>query len=418
MRFLYNIGIYLYTFIIRVVSVKNKKAAEWINGRKGLLKLIESSLKKDKSYIWFHFASLGEFEQGRPVLEGIKATQSTAALVITFFSPSGYEVRKDYPLADHVFYLPVDTQSNAKEFIRLLNPSMAVFTKYEYWYYYFEELHNQNIPLYMISGIFRKEQTFFKWYGSLQRKMLSRVSHFFVQNEESKSLLHKIGINKVTVSGDTRFDRVEFNAIYPVENILISNYSSGKHVFIGGSTWPEDEKLIANLYQTYTDWTFIIAPHEINPQRIEETMKIFPDAMKYSQLNASETQNLRVLIIDNIGILSSLYQYATIAYIGGGFGVGIHNTLEAAAFGLPVIFGPNYQRFNEAVELLEVGGAFSIKDKQDLESSMKLLVQDDFRKESGVKAQKYVQEHTGATQMILNFICKGALIVLILNQIC
>lgn len=407
MRFLYNIGIYLYILLIRIASVKNKKAAAWVNGRKDLLKLMEARLSKDKSYAWFHFASLGEFEQGRPVLEGFKATHASTSIVITFFSPSGYEVRKTYPLADHVFYLPADTPSNAKAFIRILNPSIAVFTKYEYWYYYFEELHIKNIPLYVISGIFRKDQAFFKWYGSLHREILSRVSHFFVQNEESKNLLLEIGIKNVTVSGDTRFDRVEYNAMHPIENHLISKFSFGSSVFIGGSTWPQDEKLIANLCHAYPDWKFIIAPHEISPKRNEEVIKLFPKALRYSQIKDSTTEDSRVLIIDNIGILSSLYQYASIAYIGGGFGAGIHNTLEAAAFGLPVIFGPNYLRFKEAVELLNLGGAYTITDQQGLESSMNLLVHDDFRKNSGAKAREYVQEHTGATQIILNFISQG-----------
>lgn len=406
MRFLYNIGIYLYILLIRIASVKNKKAAAWINGRKDLLKLIEARLSKEKRYVWFHFASLGEFEQGRPVLEEFKATHASAPIVITFFSPSGYVVRKNYPLADHVFYLPADTRSNAKEFIRLLNPTMAIFTKYEYWYHYFDELHIKNVPLYLISGVFRKEQAFFNWYGGFQRKILSCVSHFFVQNEESRDLLLGIGIENVTVSGDTRFDRVEYNAQHRVENKLISNFCAESKVFIGGSTWLEDEKLIANLYHDYPEWKFIIATHEVNPKRVEEVIKLFPNASKYSQIDDSTAKNLRILIIDNIGILSSLYQYASIAYIGGGFGVGIHNTLEAAAFGLPVIFGPNYQRFKEAVELLELGGAYTIKNEQDLKSCMKLLAQDSFRKDSGTTARKYVQEHTGATQMILNFICK------------
>lgn len=404
MRFLYKIGIYLYTLIIRIAAIKNKKAAAWVNGRKGIFQLIEAELSKDKAYVWFHFASLGEFEQGRPVLESFKATQASTPIVVTFFSPSGYEVRKNFALADHVFYLPIDTRSNAKEFIRLLNPTLAIFTKYEYWYYYFDELHKKGTPLYIISGIFRKEQAFFKWYGGFQRKILTFVTHFFVQNEESRRLLLEIGIKNVTVSGDTRFDRVEYNALHRIENKAVANFCAENKVFIGGSTWIEDEKLIASLYEAYPNWRFIVAPHEVNPKRIEEVTKLFPNPSKYSQIDNSSVKDSRVLIIDNIGILSSLYQYASIAYIGGGFGVGIHNTLEAAAFGVPVIFGPNYQNFNEAIELIELGGAFTVKDSPELKSCMTILVQDYIREDRGDKARKYVQEHTGATETIINFI--------------
>ena len=232
MLFLYDTGIYLYTLFIRIASLKNKKAAAWINGRKGLIPLIERSLDKNKSYTWFHFASLGEFEQGRPVLEQLKSENPELSIVITFFSPSGYEVRKNYSLADHVFYLPIDTRANANAFIRILNPKIAIFTKYEYWYHYFEELHKNNIPLYVISGIFRKEQVFFKWYGGLHRKILSKVSHFFVQNQNSKNLLNEIGFKNVTVNGDTRFDRVEYNAIHTTEIKIISDFTKENKIFI------------------------------------------------------------------------------------------------------------------------------------------------------------------------------------------
>jgi len=412
MLFLYNAGIRLYTLLIAFVSLKNKKAALWLKGRKGLLEQIERSLDKNKRYAWFHFASLGEFEQGRPVLEKLKTDHPDTSIVITFFSPSGYEIRKNYALADHVFYLPIDTRSNARKFVSLLNPTIAVFTKYEYWYHYFEALHDHNIPLYIISGIFRKNQPFFKWYGSLHRQMLRWITHIFVQNEESRELLNGIGINHVTLSGDTRFDRVEFNAKNPIKIKAIEAFCENYPVFIGGSTWPEDEKIISSLLILYPKWRFIIAPHEVNDGRIEGIEKQFPNSVKFSSIQNQETniqtsESPQVLIIDSIGLLSSIYQYGHIAYIGGGFGVGIHNTLEASAFGLPVIFGPNYSRFMEAIELIKNGSAFSIKDSQELNTQMALLSKEENRIKSGSSAREYVNSHTGATQSFLDFIYKN-----------
>lgn len=406
MLFLYDLGIQLYSFLIRLASLRSKKAALWIKGRRNILKLIEDQLDKEVRYTWFHFASLGEFEQGRPVLEQLKAEHPETPILITFFSPSGYEIRKDYALADHVFYLPPDTAKNAREFIRMVNPSMAIFTKYEYWYHYFEELHKQNIPLFIVSGIFRKEQPFFKWYGSLHRQMLGWVFHFFVQNEYSKQLLNEIGIENVTVSGDTRFDRVAQNAANIQEIKKIGDFCAGSKVFIAGSTWPEDEKLIAFLASHYPEWKFIIAPHEVNSGRIREVEKLFSDTIKYSQFNIQDPPDgtQQVLIIDNIGILSSLYQYGSIAYIGGGFGAGIHNTLEAAAFGLPVIFGPNYKKFREAKDLISQGGAKSINNLIQLQKAFEYLAT---HQEAGEICKYYVQQNTGATEKIVQIILEN-----------
>lgn len=400
MLFLYDIGIHLYILFIRIASLKNKKAAAWIKGRKGIFKLIEDSLDRNKVYTWFHFASLGEFEQGRPVLEKLKADQPAASIVITFFSPSGYEIRKNYPLADHVFYLPADTRPNAKEFIRLINPSAAIFTKYEYWYHYFEELHKKNIPLYVISGIFRKEQPFFKWYGSLHRQMLKWVSHIFVQDESSRKLLESIGIKNVSVSGDTRFDRVAENTRSVKKIPLIEEFCGDKSIFIAGSTWPEDEKILHQLVKKYPDWKFIIAPHEVTAGRINEVKDLFADHITYSEAGtqSSEPGKRQTLIIDNIGILSSVYQYGKMAYIGGGFGKGIHNTQEALAFGLPVIFGPEYLKFKEAVELVALEGAKSISNAGELEGAFLYFISN---QQSGDIARNYIQEHTGATRKIL-----------------
>jgi 3-deoxy-D-manno-octulosonic-acid transferase len=413
MLFLYNTVIYLYTLFIRIASFNNKKAAAWIKGRKGLLELIEKNLDKSKRYTWFHFASLGEFEQGSPVLEQLKSENPELPIVITFFSPSGYEIRKNYALADYVFYLPVDTKTNAVEFIRLINPTIAIFTKYEYWYHYFEELSKNNIPLYVISGRFRKEQIFFKWYGGLHRKILSKVSHFFVQNQISSDLLKDIGYNNVTVNGDTRFDRVIFNASNANEIKVIADFTDGNNVFIGGSTWPEDEKLIVKLLENYPEWKFIVAPHEVKPERINEIATLFPNSVRYSEIKNlqvvpdethKQSSNFRVLIIDNIGLLSSAYQYGDIAYVGGGFGAGIHNTLEASAFGLSVIFGPNYKKFPEAIELISIGAAYSIRNYNDLADTMATLKSDSKRAAISKDASDYIKSHTGATQAILDFI--------------
>lgn len=412
MLFLYNLGIHLYILFVWIASVRNKKAKQWLDGRKNIFDTISKSIDHQKKYTWFHFASLGEFEQGRPVIEQMKKERNDCSIVITFFSPSGYEVRKNYHLADHVFYLPADIRSNAQRFIKLLNPDLAVFTKYEYWYHYFEELHQQQIPLFIISGIFRKEQIFFKWYGSLHRKMLRRVSHFFVQNEQSKSLLSDLGVRNVTVSGDTRFDRVHFNAGHPINLPEIEDFCRGKKVFIAGSTWVDDEKLINTIISQYPEWKFIIAPHEVKEERIQDIEKQFNNSVKYSDYKnlKSNKDDKQTLIIDSIGILSSIYRYGDISYIGGGFGVGIHNTLEAAAFGIPVLFGPNYLRFMEAVQLIDEGAAFSVKNNQEISLIMNDLQNNEFRTNCGTKAKQYVNRNTGASRIFLDYLKKSALI--------
>ncbi|MFD2864646.1 3-deoxy-D-manno-octulosonic acid transferase [Mucilaginibacter antarcticus] len=393
---LYNLGLRIYSILILIFSIFNKKAGLWIAGRRNV------AIAPFTDSVWFHFASLGEFEQGRPVLERYRADNLQAKIVITFFSPSGYEIRKNTLLADAVYYLPLDTAANAREFIEAINPTLAVFTKYEYWYHYFNELHNRNIPLYMVSGIFRPGQVFFKWYGGLHRKMLSFVSHFFVQDEQSKQLLQAININNVTISGDTRFDRVWANA--QTLRILpeIAAFTDNQKTFIAGSTWSADEQLLAGLITEYPDWKFIIAPHEIDEDKINRLIHLLPQNSyeRFSQMSNVKSQ---ILIIDNIGMLSSLYQYGHIAYIGGGFGAGIHNTLEAAAFGLPVIFGPNYQKFKEAKDLLAIGAGFSVDDEQGFKKTASDLISDpELLKDAGQKARGYVQQNIGATDMIMS----------------
>lgn len=402
MLLLYNAGVTLYYLAIYIASFFNSKARLWINGRKIAITPISN-----KS-IWFHFASLGEYEQGRPVLEQMRQLHPSAKIVITFFSPSGYEIRKNSALADEVHYLPLDTAKNARQFVTAINPTMAIFTKYEYWYHFFNELNKRSIPLYIISGIFRPGQVFFKWYGSLHRKMLACVSQFFVQDEQSKLLLNNIGITNVTISGDTRFDRVWANAQQPKQLPDIETFTNGQKTFIAGSTWPEDEKLLAELVKDHTDWKFIFAPHEISEDKINKLISTLPSGsvIRYSQLTTHNSQHpSQILIIDNIGMLSSLYQYGHIAYIGGGFGAGIHNTLEAAAFGLPVIFGPNYAKFKEAKDIITLKAGFSIANEAELKNAVEALINDErLYAYASNEIKVYVEQHTGATKAIVNAI--------------
>lgn len=403
MLLIYNIGVLLYYIIIKSASLFNKKAALWIRGRNN------QTIKKFEKSIWFHFASLGEFEQGRPVLEQLRKRYPEKKIIITFFSPSGYEIRKNTPLADAVYYLPVDTANNAQAFIESIDPELAVFTKYEYWYHYFNELNKNSVPLYVISSIFRKDQVFFKWYGSLHRKMLTMVTHFFVQDDNSKQLLASLNLNNVTISGDTRFDRVWDNAMQPKPLPVIAEFKGNNKVFVAGSTWPPDEKLIAPLINQYPDWKFIFAPHEIGPEKIkglEETLNGC-EVIKFSEIIGEQTplNKYQVLIIDNIGMLSSLYQYGEVAYIGGGFGAGIHNTLEAAAFGLPVIFGPKYEKFKEARDLVALKAGFSINTPEELAKAAQLIMADvEYHAFASEKIRQYVKDNTGATGKIISHI--------------
>lgn len=401
MLWIYNIGIAFYAILLKFASFFNQKAKLFTSGRENIFKKIAQKINPNDRPIWFHFASLGEFEQGRPVLEAIKIKQPQQKIIVTFFSPSGYEIRKNYALAD-VFYLPLDTASNAKKFIDLVNPKQAIFTKYEFWYHYFKTLNDRKIPLYLISGIFRPNQAFFKWYGGFYRNILKNVSHFFVQNNDSVTLLNSIGITAVSLSGDTRFDSVYENAKNPKKIELIEKFCGNSNVFIAGSTWLPDEKLLFSLIEKHPDWRIIIAPHEVDEQHINEIEKLFPTATKFSSLNTQYTiSNTNILIIDNIGMLSSLYQYAKVAYIGGGFGAGIHNTLEAAAFGLPVIFGHKYDKFQEAKDLIAIGAAKSISNTEELIFAFEYF---NTNTQASADAKKYVNDKKGATKIILKLI--------------
>lgn len=398
MLLLYNTGLRVYYLLILFFSAFNKKAAHWIKGRRDI------NYSHFERSIWFHFASLGEFEQGRPVLEQIRIQQPESKIVITFFSPSGYEIRKNTTLADAVYYLPLDTRANARKFIEAINPTVAIFTKYEYWYHFFKELNQRQTPLYIISGIFRPGQVFFRWYGGLHRKMLQFVTRFFVQDAQSEQLLQTIGIKNVTISGDTRFDRVWANVQNPKSLPQIEAFKAGHKVFIAGSTWPADEQLLAQLVNQNPGWKFIIAPHEIGEDKINNLISLLPQGSCIRHSLIADQQSLitkQSLIIDNIGMLSSLYQYGDIAYVGGGFGAGIHNTLEAAAFGLPVIFGPNYSRFKEACDLIAIGAGFSFENADSLKNIFHDLTNAPFCIDAGNKAMNYVINNIGATNKIL-----------------
>ncbi|WP_421946213.1 3-deoxy-D-manno-octulosonic acid transferase [Pedobacter sp.] len=399
MLLLYILGIKIYSLLIWIFSFFNQKAALFIAGRKQIFRNIAAKVNPIDQNIWFHFASLGEFEQGRPVLEKIKALKPEKKIIITFFSPSGYEIRKNYALADAIFYLPIDSRRNAQKFIDLIKPEMAIFTKYEFWYFYFAELKKNNIPLYLISGIFRPNQVFFKSYGKFYCNILKSVTHFFVQNKESENLLNSIGITATTLSGDTRFDRVYENAQQPKQLPIIEDFCGDTKTIICGSTWPEDEKLIAELALQHKDWKFIIAPHEVDENHIQNIEKLFTGSVRFSKLKTGKIQESNILIIDNIGMLSSLYQYGKLAYIGGGFGAGIHNTLEAAAFGLPVIFGPKYDKFQEAKDLIKIDAAKSISNQNELIVAFEYLATSE---KSSAAAKNYVLENKGATEIILD----------------
>ena len=407
MRLLYTLIILLYRLAISAASLFNAKAKRWIEGRKDIFKKLDAAIEKNKPLAWFHCASLGEFEQGRPVIERFKELHPDHKILVTFFSPSGYEIRKNYQEADHVFYLPIDTRANGERFISIADPSIVFFIKYEFWFNYIDVLHKKNIPFYLVSANFRSTQHFFKWYGGWQRKMLHYYKHIFVQNISSKQLLNSIGVNNVTVSGDTRFDRVAQVAAQAKNIHIAEQFSKDGFVVVAGSTWPEDEALLAKAIEC-TTIKLIIAPHEIHEDKIKHLISLFAGdvkACRYSQANIAALAGARVLIIDNIGMLSSLYRCGKVAYIGGGFGKGIHNTLEAAAYGRPVIFGPNYEKFNEAKELVKIGGGFSIDDEEELSRVIVRFVNSTEELEKASKASaEYVQKNKGATEMILNAI--------------
>lgn len=411
MRFLYNIFIRAYSVAIRIASLFNHKANLWIQGRQNIFKKIEESLKSNERIIWFHCASLGEFEQGRPLIEIIKKERPNYKILVTFFSPSGYEIRKDYEFADYIFYLPSDTAKNAKRFINLVNPEIAIFVKYEFWFNYFTQIRRKNIPLYLISGVFRPNQHFFKLWGAWQRKQLKNISYFFLQDEKSAKMLQSIGIEDFLVSGDTRFDRVSEILIEKTDLPIIQKFKNGEKLLCAGSSWPPDEDLILDyLKSNNPELKLILAPHDISKNHINEIKTKFQkfDIAVYSETNENEDLNdKQILIIDSIGLLNKIYRYADIAYIGGGFGDAIHNLLEPAVYGIPILYGPNHKHFREAIEMSDGKGGFPIESKDDFADTMKLLLNDsDFYRKHANNAGYYIKSNTGATKLIFEKVFK------------
>ncbi len=394
----------------------NPKARLWLNGRKGIFKKVTAALAGNgKRVIWMHSASLGEFEQGRILLERVRAEYPDYLVVITFFSPSGYEVMKDYKGADHIFYLPLPVRANAQRFIELVNPSLVLWIKYDYWYNYLHELKRRNVPVLLVSAIFQKSNSFFRWYGQLYRQMLHFFSWLFVQDESSEKRLRSIGINNVSVSGDTRFDRVidiaeNFKPVSEIEKFIGS-----RPVIVAGSTWSEDEEELDHYANTHPEIRFIIAPHEIDEPHLKEVEQLFHHTVRYSVLRdgGPQKENVNTLIIDNIGMLSRLYKYAAICYVGGGFGEsGVHNVLEAAVFAKPVVFGPVFNQFREAIDLLEEGAAFTIDNAVDLEKTLtRLLGDQQLFEECARAAREYVYGQRGATARIMQFIQENRLLM-------
>ena len=404
---MYYIAIALYALIVRLVSPFNKKAKKMLAGQKKTFAILKEKLEPDASYIWFHAASLGEFEQGRPLIEKISKEKPEYKILLTFFSPSGYEVRKDYLGADIVCYLPFDHYLNARKFLFTVKPAMAVFIKYEFWMNYLKLLKRLHIPTYIISAVFRPTQIFFRWYAYRYRKMLNSFDWFFVQDQSSLELLKRFKHLNVSVAGDTRFDRVyeifEQRKELPLIEKYLNKPESGKNiVFVAGSAWVKDEDILIPYFNQHPEIKLIIAPHEINEQRIEALKnRLTRPVVRYSQADENNVKDAGCLIIDCIGLLSSIYRYGDLAYIGGGFGKGIHNILEAAVYGIPVLFGPRYDKFKEAKELIAAKGAFSIKNEGDFSSYMNgFLSNPELVHFVGKNAKEYVLSNLGATQKI------------------
>ena len=409
MHFLYNIVITLAQSLLPIIAMFVPKIKLFVEGRKVVMSILIQKIKASDRTIWFHAASLGEYEQGLPVIEKIKEHYPSHKIIVSFFSPSGYEVRKNNTVADVTVYLPLDTRSNAAKFIQLVHPEMAFFIKYEFWPNYLNELNKQQIPTYLISGIFREKQLFFKWYGGFYRTALNAFTYFFVQNEKSKVLLQKLGKNNVTISGDTRFDRV--GAILERDNSLafIAHFVTNKTTVVAGSTWPKDEAVLANfINNTQQELKFIIAPHNIKQDQIKELQQsLRKKTVLYSDFIADPSINLEeydVLLIDTIGILTKIYSYADIAYVGGGFGnPGVHNILEPATFGIPIVIGPNYSHFAEATALVNLKGCSTIANASEFSTTMKRLIIDEAdRSEKGHICSTFVTMNRGATAMIVN----------------
>lgn len=408
MLFLYNLVISIAGFFLKIIALFSPKIKLFVEGRKNVFAILEEKIKPADKTIWFHSASLGEYEQGLPVIEKIKEKYPSHKIIVTFFSPSGYEVRKNNTVADVTVYLPLDTKRNAKRFLKLVHPELVFFIKYEFWLNYLKELKTNKTPVYLISGIFRDSQMFFKWYGGFYRKALEAFTYFFVQNQSSKEKIEAIGFHNVIVSGDTRFDRV--NAILERDNSLdfIENFKNNQTTIIIGSSWPKDETLLINyINQASENIKFIIAPHNIKTDQILNLkLQITKSTLLFSEKENKNPADYNVFIIDTVGLLTKIYSYGTIAYVGGGFGnPGIHNILEPAAFGIPIVIGPNYSNFAEATELVNLGGCMVITGQEELKQTFDQLITDQiFLKEKGQICKSYIQDNKGATNRIMTVI--------------
>lgn len=404
----YHIFLRLYTLAIRILAFFQPKAKLWWKGRKDIFHLLAQKIQTPKKRIWVHCASLGEFEQARPVIEALKLNLPDYAIILSFFSPSGYEIRKNYEGADYVVYLPMDGKSNAARFISIVKPEFAIMVKYEFWYYYLTTLKKQNIPVYLISAAFRESQPFFAWYGGLFRKMLRCFDTLFVQDRHSADLLLNLGMQNVVHAGDTRYDRVTGIARAAVEIPIVEKFKGNAPLLIAGSTWPKDEQVLRDAIHALPEhWKIILAPHEITNTHLDHIRLLFePECVCYTRFEETYTQQ-RILIIDNIGMLASIYRYGDIAYVGGGFlRGGIHNVLEPAVFGLPIIFGPNYEKFTEACDLLKQGFAFPITDAAQCKEILTRLTElpDEVRHQNQIHLQNYIREQEGATEKVLRVI--------------
>jgi 3-deoxy-D-manno-octulosonic-acid transferase len=407
---LYNIGLFLFAFGVKLAALFHSKARRFVAGRRNLFSRLNAVAQAGAPVAWFHCASLGEFEQGCPVMEAYRAKYPQHKILLTFFSPSGYEVRKDYAGVDFVFYIPVDTPRNARRFVHAVKPVVAVFIKYEFWYNILRQLEKAHVPTYVVSAVFRRRQIFFRWSGTFFRRMLRTFRMLFVQDENSVDLLKHIGLDNVIRVGDTRFDRVCAHVQHPADLPLVERFIARRRTLVAGSTWPPDEEKLAGLWASMpADVQLIIAPHEVSEERIKTIEKWFANyhPVRYTKAEATtEWQSARVLILDTVGLLLSVYRYGQVAYIGGGFSAtGIHNVLEAAAYGLPAVFGPNYGKYVEAHELIAAGGARSAADADILKETLLLwLLHDEERLAAGNLASDYVKTHSGAADKIMMYL--------------
>ena len=402
---IYNLIIYFYLLGVAIYSRFNEKVRKMWRGEREAFRVLKEKVDPEAKYVWFHAASLGEFEQGRPLMERLRQEHPEYKILLTFFSPSGYEVRKNYEGADIICYLPLDTPVNAIRFLRLVRPVMAFFIKYEFWYNYLHILKHRHVPVYSVSSIFRPDQVFFKWYGRQYGRVLNCFTHFFVQNEVSKQLLEKIHITEVSVVGDTRFDRVLQIKEAAKQLSVVEAFKQDYKVFVAGSSWPPDEEIFIRYFNEHKDWKLIIAPHVIGEDHLAQIESLLEGrrVVRYKDATEEQVKDADVLIINCFGLLSSIYHYGDIAYVGGGFGVGIHNVLEAAVWDVPVFFGPNNQKFQEAQGLKAAGGGFDFKTYEEFAARMdRFLTDADERKTAGDAAGKFVQSLAGATEKVLS----------------